>query len=70
MPRYFFHVRRGQMTTIDQEGTELANIEEATEEAARLGDEIAANETLKGVLPSRGMIIVDEEWRTVLELPF
>jgi hypothetical protein len=70
VPKYFFHIKRGQMTIIDQEGIELANIEEATKEAARLGQEIAANETLKGVLPSRGMIIIDEQWRTVLELPF
>ena len=58
------------MTIIDQEGIELANIEEATKEAARLGQEIAANEALKGILPCRGMVIIDEEWRTVLELPF
>jgi hypothetical protein len=58
------------MTILDQKGIELANIEEAAEKAARLGEEIAANEPLKGVLRSGGMIIIDEEWRTVLELPF
>ena len=58
------------MTIIDHEGIELANIEEATNEAARLGQEIAANETPNGVLPCRGVIIIDEGWRTVLELPF
>ena len=25
MPRYYFHVRRGQMTVLDQEGIELAD---------------------------------------------
>jgi hypothetical protein len=70
VPKYYFHVKRGQMTILDHEGIELANIEEATKEAARLGQEIAANEALKGVLPSRGIIIIDEGWRTVLELPF
>ena len=35
MPHYFFHVKRGQMTILDQEGIELADTEEAEREAAR-----------------------------------
>lgn len=70
MPRYFFHIKRGQMTILDQKGIVLANIEEATKEAARLGRELAANQTQVGISPREGMIIIDEEWRTVLELPF
>jgi len=70
MPRYFFHVKRGQMTVLDQQGIELADIEEATKEAARRGREILANQDLEGVRDSGGIIIIDEGWRTVLELPF
>jgi hypothetical protein len=70
MPRYFFHVKRGQMTVLDQQGIELADIEEATKEAARRGREILANQALEGVRDSGGIIIIDEGWRTVLELPF
>jgi len=70
MPRYFFHVKRGQMTVLDQQGIELADIEEATKEAARRGREILANQASEGVRDSGGIIIIDEGWRTVLELPF
>ena len=35
MPRYFFHFKRGQVTLLDQEGVELADIEQAVKEAAR-----------------------------------
>ena len=70
MPKYFFHVKRGQMTIIDHHGIELADIAEATKEASRLGRKIAAEEALSGSPPSGGMIIIDEGWRTVLELPF
>ena len=35
MPRYFFHVKRGQMTVLDQEGIELADAAQAEVEAAR-----------------------------------
>ena len=69
MPRYYFHVRRGQVTILDQEGIELADIEEAAKEAARRGRVISARESLKGVRPAAGTIIVDDEFRTILELP-
>ena len=67
--RYFFHVKRGQVTILDQEGVELADIREAAREAARRGWEIAAREALKGAPAGAGKIIIDDEWRTVLELP-
>ena len=70
MPRYFFHVKTAQMTLVDQVGMELADIEEATKEASKLGRKIAADQALKGISPGRGMIIIDEGWRTVLEFPF
>ena len=71
MPRYFFHVKQGELTVHDQKGLELANIEEAAQEATRRGREIAAREGRNAAAsPSTGLIIIDEGWRTVLELPF
>jgi len=71
MPRFFFHVRRGQLTVIDREGIELNDFAEVAGEAARRGREVAAREALKGIPPQGGFIIVDDEWEErVFELPF
>ena len=70
MPRYFFHVRRGRLTILDRVGVELADVGEAAREAARRGREIAAYDAQKGAPPGAGMIIIEDEWRTILELPF
>jgi hypothetical protein len=43
--RYFFHIKCGQVTVLDQDGVELADIGEAAEEAARRGREIAGLST-------------------------
>jgi hypothetical protein len=40
MPRYYFHVRRGQMTVLDQEGIELADTADAEVEAAQRAQQI------------------------------
>jgi len=62
MPRYYFHVRRGQMTVVDQDGIELADNVEAVQEAERRRREIATDEA--------GMIIVeDEQEDRIAELP-
>ena len=42
MPRYFLHVKRGQVTVLDQEGIELDNDAQAEEEAARRAQECLA----------------------------
>ena len=52
MPRYYFHVRHGQMTVVDQDGIELADNVEAVQEAERRRREIATDEA--------GMIIVED----------
>jgi transcription elongation GreA/GreB family factor len=69
MPRYYFHVRRGQVTVLDQEGREFADLVEAAKEAARRALQIEAIGTLKDV-ENNGAIIVDDEFSTVLEVPF
>ena len=71
MPRYFFHVKRGQMTVLDQEGIELADVAEAEIEVVRRAQEIVSGEASKGVPASSGQIIVaDESWQRIFELPF
>ena len=69
MPRYFFHVRRGRLTILDRVGVELADVGAAAREAARRGRG-AACDAQKGAPPDAGMIIIEDEWRTILELPF
>jgi hypothetical protein len=71
VPRYFLHVKRGQVTILDQEGIELANPAQAEEEAARRAQQCSGDDAWNGMLVSRGMIIVaDENWRRLFELPF
>ena len=71
MSRYFFHLRRGQVTVLDQEGVELASIEDAAKEAGNRAQEIASKDALHGATAnSRVIAIADEQWRTLMELPF
>jgi len=71
MPRYFFHVKRGQVTILDQNGIELGDHEEAEAEGKRRLQEILTESDPKGGMANRGAVIIaDEEWCTVLELPF
>jgi hypothetical protein len=71
MFRYFFHVKSGQLTVLDREGVELADIAKAVKEAAQRAQEIVSKDVLQGVSAVSGMtIIADDEWRTVTELPF
>ncbi len=67
MPRYYFHVKRGQLTVLDHEGVELLDLAEAEQEALRRGQEIVARDGPK----DRGRIIVaDDNWRTLYEIAF
>jgi hypothetical protein len=72
MPRYFFHVKHGQMTVLDQEGIELADTVEAEIEAARRAQQIVGEEASKGVPSSTGrmIIVADENWQRLFELSF
>ena len=70
MPRYYFHLRHGQLTVIDQEGMELAGDIEAAQEAARRGRKIATSEALRAIPTQGGLIIIEDEWEgRVFELP-
>ena len=71
MPHYYFHVRRGQMTLLDQEGIELADTVDAEVEAAQRAQQVVNGEAMIGASASPGMIIVaDDNWQTLFELPF
>ena len=49
VPRYYFHVKSRQLTVLDQEGVELADIANAVKEAARRAQEIVLKDVLQGV---------------------
>jgi len=62
MPRYYFHIKRRQVTVLDRKGVELADIAEAANEAARRGRN-CSREAQTAHPPTSGMIVIDEEWR-------
>jgi hypothetical protein len=70
MPRHYFHVKRDQMTVLDHEGVELADIVEAEIEAKRRAEEIALRERLNAVPPGTGVIVIADDWKTVMGVPF
>jgi hypothetical protein len=86
MPRYYFHVRRGQITVLDQEGIELADTVDAELQAAQRAKQVVSGAAMNGASmngasmngasmnegsASRGGIIVaDDNWQTLFELPF
>jgi len=66
MARYFFHIRRGQLTILDHCGVELVDIVDATREAARRALEIEAN---VAVAWSNDAVLVDDGSSTIFEVP-
>ena len=67
MPRYFFHCKRGQVTVLDHEGIELADIEDAEREARRRAKEVGSREAASS--GSRAIVVADD-WHTLLEVRF
>jgi hypothetical protein len=81
MPRYYFHVRRGQITILDHEGIELGDTVDAEVEATQRAQQVMDGEAMNGASmngasmnepsASRGRIIVaDDNWDTLFEFPF
>jgi hypothetical protein len=71
MPHYYFHVRRGQITILDHEGIELADTVDAELEAAQRAQQVVNGEAMNAASSSRREIIVaDDNWQPVFELPF
>ncbi len=67
MPRYFFHCKRGQVTVLDHEGIELADIEDAEREAMRRAKDVGSREAASS--GNRAIVIADD-WHTLLEVRF
>jgi hypothetical protein len=86
MPHYYFHVRRGQITVLDHEGIELADTADAKVEAAQRAERLTGGEAINGApmngasmngasmtemfASRRRIIVADDNWETVFELPF
>jgi hypothetical protein len=70
MSRYYFHVRRGRLTVLDHGGIELADTMDAEVEAVERAQRLVNGEPLNGASASRGIIVADDNWQTLFELPF
>jgi hypothetical protein len=66
MPCFYFHVRRGQVTIIDQKGAHLVDTAHAKAEAKRRALEVVRRDDRA----NGGKIIVDDAWETIFELAF
>ena len=69
MRRYYFHIKRGQMTVLDQEGVELAELADAEREAVLRALHIAWQHGVKAN-DNGSIVIADDAWQTVMEVPF
>ena len=70
-------MRRGQVTVLDQEGIELADAVEAEVEGAERAHRLVNGASMNGASideasASRagGIIVADDNWETLFELPF
>ena len=77
MPRYYFHVRRGQITILDHEGIEFAGGADAEAEAAERAQQLANGEAMNGASLNEAsasragrIIVADDNWDTLFEFPF
>ena len=77
MPRYYFHIRRGQLTVLDHEGIELADSAGAEAEATERAQQLANGEAMNGASMNEAsasragrIIVADDNWDTLFEFPF
>ena len=71
MPRYDFHVRRGQITILDHEGVVLADAANAKGEAERRPQHVnGASMDEASPSRSRAIIVADDNWNALFEFPF
>ena len=76
MSRYYFHVRRGQITMLDHEGIELAATVDTEVEAAERAQQMANGGSLNGEslndasASRRGIIVADDNWDILFEFSF
>ncbi len=77
MPRFYFHIRRGDEVTQDPEGSELASAAQARQEAILSAREILSQRVLNGepidgdafeITRADGTIVSTLSFRSVLDL--
>ena len=71
MPRFYFHIRKGDVLVEDPEGTEVSETEVLEDEAIEAARDLLADGDLQG-LDRREWVyeVADESGATVLTLPF
>jgi hypothetical protein len=71
MPRFYFHVRRGAILEVDNEGVEFPTLEEARQEAIRAAREIIADQLIKGDVEAEQSFEITSEAGVLLhQVPF
>jgi hypothetical protein len=70
MPRYFFHVKRGQLTVLDQEGCRASRYRRSSSRSARTRATNRGLRNSESHSSERGTIVIDDELHTLLEVPF
>ena len=71
MPRYYFHIRTGDIRTDDPEGREVPAAESLEEEAIEAARDLLAEGDLQGLDRRKWVYeVADETGATVLVLPF
>ena len=71
MPRYFFNIRQGDQTIIDDEGVECESLDAVRDEALQSAREIMSNDFRSGAAGvDRMFVIKDSKGDIVHELPF
>jgi hypothetical protein len=71
VPRYYFHIRKGDVLFEDPEGTEVSETEALEDEAIEAARDLLAEGDLQG-LDRREWVyeVADESGATVVTLPF
>ncbi|MCJ8520677.1 hypothetical protein ABID21_003894 [Pseudorhizobium tarimense] len=67
MPRYYFHIRRGEEIAMDPEGVELASPEQAHKEAVLAARELLAARLLNGEPIDGDTIEIKDEQATLVD---
>lgn len=71
MPRFYFHVRSGEVLNEDPEGADLPSIDVAHEEAVKDAREIVAAKVARGeVIGGQTFVISTKDGRVLREVPF
>ena len=71
MPRYYFHIEHEGRTILDREGIELADLDEAREEAVAAARQLISDHVLRGrAVDGRRFVITDEGGTVLTEVSF